>query len=47
MLPHISTRAEYKAFLDREEAKLSHVEKKILARKKYSKAKEKMLHDGR
>ena len=43
MLPHISTRAEYKAFLDCEEAKLSHVEKKILARKKYSKAKEKML----
>ena len=28
MLPHISTRAEYKDFLNREEAKLSHVEKK-------------------
>ena len=43
MLPHISNQAEYKDFLEREEAKLSRAEKNILARRKYSKAKDKML----
>ena len=43
MLPHMSNQEEYKALLEREEAKLSRTEKDILARRKYSKAKDKML----